>query len=214
VSVYKCRVCGKYLLDTVHCNKPCIYLMSNSQRKALSHLMSALLRHIPHEVDLELDNEGFVDVSELVKAIKERWRNKHLYRWVNEEHVKAVALLDEKGRFEIRDNKIRAKYGHSVKVNLKYDIDYEVQRLYHGTVKRFLESIFRQGLLPGKRMYVHLTSSIDEALSAGKRKGNDVIILEVNVDCLRNHGYEVYRASSKIYLTRYVPPECLRVVKE
>ena len=210
--VYKCPICGRYVTTPVHCGRKCIYLMSDSQREALSRLMSALLRHIPHEAGIKLDNEGFVSIEELVKGIRERWRNRDLYRWVTEDHVRAIVELDPRGRFEIRDNKIRATYGHSVKVDIKYVEDREVKVLYHGTTRDRLDSILRQGIVRGRRLYVHLTDSIEIAKEIGKRHGSNVVVLEVDVECLRKRGFKVYRASRTIYLTEYVPPECIKNV--
>lgn len=214
MPVYKCRVCGTYTTEPVHCGKPCIYLMSDQQREALSHLMSALLRHIPHEAGLRLDEEGFVSIDELVKGIRERWRNKHLYQWVTRDHVLAVVMLDPRGRFEVRGNKIRATYGHSIPVKIKYPEDREVKILYHGTVRRNLPSIMRQGLIPGRRLYVHLTTSKEIAKEIGSRHGEDVVVLKIDADCLRRRGHRVYKASTVIYLTDHVPPECIIGVEE
>ncbi len=211
MPVYKCRVCGTYTLEPVHCGKPCIYLMSDEQREALSHLMSALLRHIPHEAGLRLDEEGFVNIDELVKGIRERWRNRHLYQWVTRDHVIAVAMLDPRGRFEIRDNKIRATYGHSIPVKIRYEEDRTVKVLYHGTVRRNLQSIMEKGLVPGRRLFVHLTTRPDIAKEIGARHGADVVVLKIDADCVRKRGYKIYRASPVIYLAKYVPPECIEI---
>ena len=200
-----------YTTESYHCGKPCKYLMSNEQKEQLSHLLSAILRHIPHEACIELDDEGFVEISKLIHGIKNCWRNKHLYQWVTEDHIKAVVYLDKRGRFEIKDNKIRATYGHSVKVNIKYSIDNQVKILYHGTVRENLRSIMKKGLIPGKRLYVHLTIDKEIAKEVGQRHGKNVVILKVNADCVRRYGYEIYKASPVIYLTKYIPPQCIEV---
>ncbi len=188
--------------------------MSDSQRESLSRLMSALLRHIPHEAGLKLDNEGFVNVDDLVRGIREVWRNKHLYTWVTRDHILAVAELDPRGRFEVRNGKIRATYGHSIPVKIKYVEDREVKVLYHGTTRDRLESILRQGIVRGRRQYVHLTTSIEIAREIGLRHGSNIVILQVDAECLRKSGYRVYRASNLIYLVEYVPPKCIRKVIE
>jgi len=211
VPIYKCRVCGVYTTESYHCGKPCIYLMNDKQKEQLSHLISAILRHIPYEACVELDDEGFVEISKLVHGIKNCWRNKHLYQWVTEDHIKAIAYLDKRGRFEIRNNIIRATYGHSVKVNIKYPIDNEVKILYHGTIRENLQSILQKGLIPGKRLYVHLTIDKEIAKEVGQRHGKNIVILKINADCVRKHGYEIYKANQLIYLTKYVPPQCIEI---
>ena len=213
-AIYKCRVCGTFTREPYHCGKPCIYLMSESQREQLSHLLSAILRHVPHEACVELNEEGFVEIDKLVWGIKHCWRNKHLYQWVTEDHIKAVVYFDQRGRFEIRDDKIRATYGHSIKhLKIRYPVDNEVKILYHGTVTENLESIMKKGLIPGRRLYVHLTIDKNIAKEVGLRHGRDVVILKVNADCVRKHGYQIYRANNLIYLVKYVPPQCIEVEK-
>jgi len=84
---------------------------------------------------LKIDREGWADLEELVESVKTRWRNKHLYQWPTAEHVLAVAALDPKGRFEVRNGRIRARYGHSRSLNIaiSYGLDRESTTLYHGT---------------------------------------------------------------------------------
>ena len=212
MPVYKCPICGKYVTEPLHCDTKCIYLMSDDQREALSRLMSALLRHIPHEAGLILDEEGFVELSELVKAIRERWRNRDKYRWVTEDHVRAIVELDPRGRFEIRNGKIRATYGHSIKIETTYPEDKEVKILYHGTARENIPSILRQGIIRGRRLYVHLTTNIDIAKEIAQRHSKNIAILVIDAECLRKHGHKIYKASPVIYLTDYVPPQCIRKI--
>jgi len=210
--VYACIEGGvdvKYTLDPKECAERAEPLMSNEQRIALSKLMSALLRHIPYEAGLTPDKEGWVTLRELVRGITNVWRNRERYSWVTERHVRAVAELDPKGRFEVRGNKIRARYGHSIKVSLTHAADRNVRTLYHGTTTRAWQRIRREGILPGKRMWVHLTSNLKDAYETGRRHGNDVVILKVNADCLRRKGLSVYKASKAVWIVKYVPPECI-----
>ncbi len=212
--VYRCRVCGRYVEEPVHCGRPAVLVLDGERRLALSKLMSALLRHIPWEAGLKLDDEGWVSVDELVRAIRERWRNRHLYSWVTAEHVLAVALSDPKGRFEVSKDlrRIRARYGHSVEVRIPYEEESNPPRLlYHATPVRNLEPVMREGLKPMRRLYVHLAVDPSDALEAGRRHGRPVVLLEIDTACLRSRGLRIYRASSRILLAPYVPPTCIRV---
>ena len=216
--VYRCRE-GGYTEDPSKCRMGAELLMTGEQRLRLSKLMSALLRHLPGEAGLRLDEEGWVPVHELVRGIRERWRNRELYRWVTREHVIAVALLDPKGRFQLSSDmsRIRASYGHSVGVRLGYrplGPGELPERLYHGTVRRNLPSIMRSGILPMRRLAVHLTDSVETAVEVGRRHGGDVVVLVVDPRCLHERGIPVYRASRVIYLAERVPPECIRGVLE
>jgi len=215
-SIYKCRICGAYTEEEEHCGKPAEMLVDGTKRVRLSKLMSALLRHIPHEAGLELDKEGWARVDELVEAIRTKWRSRDAYQWVTREHVVAVALLDPKGRFQLSDDKtkIRASYGHSIMVDMGYKPLREDELpplLYHGTTREKLSSILRRGLLPMKRLKVHLTIDEETALEVARRHGKDVVLLLVDTKCVRREGFNIYKASNFVYLADYVPPRCIKV---
>ena len=125
-----------------------------------------------------------------------KWRNRELYQWVRREHIVAIALLDPKGRFELRNNRIRARYGHSIKVDIKYRREYP-QKLYHGTSTDKLNSILKKGLKPMKRLYVHMTTNLEEAIDNARRHGKPVI-LEIDTECLKKKNISPYTGQGKI----------------
>ncbi len=201
--VYRCRVCGAYTEEPVHCGVPAELLLDPGRRTRLSRLMSGLLRHFPGEAGLVLDGEGFVELEELYRAIRYRWRRGD-YSWVRREHLEAVAALDPKGRFEVRGGRIRAVYGHSVDVEPRYERVILDGVLYHGTSRNRLPGIMEKGLLPMKRRYVHLTSSLEEAWRRAKSRGRPVVLV---VDAARlSREVGLYRAGRLVYLARRVPP--------
>jgi putative RNA 2'-phosphotransferase len=122
--------------------------------------------------------------------------------------LKALVELDDKGRFELQNGKIRARYGHSIDVSISYPEDATSATLYHGTSQDFLPAILREGILPMKRRYVHLAVDVETACLNAARRPRPVV-LAVDAQCLRRRGYRVYVASHKIRLVQYVPPECI-----
>ncbi|GAB6946439.1 RNA 2'-phosphotransferase [Vulcanisaeta sp. JCM 16161] len=175
--------------------------------------MTYLLRHNPKAVDLTMDHEGWVSIDELVNAIRTRWSSR-AYSWLTKEHVIVVALLDPKGRFEVRNGMIRARYGHnkSLNVSIKYEIDNETRVLYHGTTREALVRIMREGLRPMNRKYVHLVLDPEDAYEVAIRHGSDVVILRIDANCLRRNGQQILIATDKIRLTNYVPPQCIESI--
>ncbi len=167
-SIYRCRVCGKYVEEEVHCGHRTELVLDGRKRVMLSKLMSGLLRHYPWEAGLNVDREGWVRIDDLVRGIREKWRNRELYQWVTHEHVIAVASLDPKNRFELRDDMIRARYGHSIDVGIRYEEASISKTLYHGTSRDRLSRILLEGLKPMKRKYVHLTIDPKDAIETGK----------------------------------------------
>ena len=81
-------------------------------------------------------------------------------------------------------------------------------RLYHGTVERFLQSIWENGLLPMKRHHVHLSANYDTARQVGGRRGKPVVL---QVDSLGLHqAGRVFRVSENgVWLVDEVPPAYL-----
>ncbi len=204
---YRCAVCGGYTREAVHCGTAARPLMGEGERVALGRLLSGMLRHFPHRLGVSLDREGWADLDAVVRAVSRRQG----YSWVTLEHVLAAAALDEKGRFEVRRGRIRARYGHSVPVNMRYPCDDQVRVLYHGTAAANLPSIMAEGLRPGRRLYVHLSSTPEEAAEVGRRHGRDVAVLEVDAECLRRRGVRIYRATPSVYLAERVHPECISI---
>ncbi len=205
--IYRCRVCGAFTEKDVHCGKPAELLLDSYRRLRLSKLMSGLLRHFPEAGGLSPDPEGFVKIDDLLRAVHE-WK-KSDYSWVSRDHIVAVAELDPKGRFEVIGAKIRATYGHSYTVKVRYPVVARPGRLYHGTQAEKLPSIMREGLKPMKRLYVHLTKSLEDAWDTARRRPGTPVVLVVDGDLLASLGIPVYRASSLVYLARHVPPRCI-----
>ena len=212
-DVYKCRRCGKYVEEPVHCGTKAELLMSGKDRLALSKLISYILRHNPGAVGLKMSSEGWVRISDLVKGIRGVWVNRDRYKWVTEEHVRALAALDPKGRFEVKEGLVRARYGHSkslgLKVAINYEVDAESKVLYHGTTVTYLPSILKEGIKPMRRQFVHLTIDRDVACETGARHGKPVVVV-IDAECLRKLGISVLKASEVIRLAEYVPASCIK----
>lgn len=208
-TIYRCRVCGKLCETPIHCGREAEVFLDGIRREKLSKLMSGLLRHFPYVVDLRVDNEGFVSLDELLDAIRSKWK-KSDYSWVTMEHILAVASLDPKGRFEIKDSRIRARYGHSIDVSPRYERVVVDGDLFHGTGMEKLRSILREGLKPMKRRYVHLTSSIEDAWKRASISRNPVVLVIDGRKLSQDIG--VYKASNIVYLTEYVPPRYIKKI--
>ncbi|MCE4625324.1 MAG: RNA 2'-phosphotransferase [Desulfurococcales archaeon] len=176
------------------------------ERVEISKKLAGLLRHYGEKYGVRVDGEGWARIEDVVEALKRMGFH------VTIDDIISLAAEDEKGRYEVRGDKIRARYGHSVRVSIRYEESWDVEKLYHGTPLRNLRSIMERGLLPGKRLYVHLTPDPKTALETGRRYGRPVALLEVDVRCLRRSGRRLYKATSVVYLTDSVPPDCIRVV--
>ena len=82
------------------------------------------------------------------------------------------------------------------------------EALYHGTVERFLPSIFKDGLVRGKRHHVHLSTDTDTARKVGARRGQP-LILTVDARRMYQDGYKFLLSANGVWLTDSVPPAYL-----
>ncbi len=175
--------------------------MNYESKVKVSKYMTYLLRHKPDFVDAG----GWVSLEKLLEEVKRKYPNVTLHDIIE------IAESDEKGRYEISGNKIRARYGHSFPVNIEME-ELRKGRFFHGTSCRNAVAILREGLKPMRRNFVHLTTLLDIAIENARRKGNCVVVFEIDLNCLKEKGIKVYKASDKIAVTKYVPPECIKEV--
>jgi len=156
-------------------------------------------------VGLELDEAGWTKVGDLIEAALAR------YGWVQPRHVRAVLAGDPRGRFQTREGRVRATYGHSVDVDVDVDEGAVPSRLYHGTARRNVAAIRAEGLRPMDRREVHLSPSVEEAREVGRRHGDEVVVFAVDVDGLRADGIAVDRRSPVVFTCPRVPPAHLEL---
>lgn len=166
-----------------------------------SKYIALLLRHKPEEGDLILDKEGYCLTNDLVKALKRQ------FTWFTLEDLKDIVASDEKGRYSFNEtkSKIRANQGHSTnQVNITFKEVTPPNILYHGTATRFLNDIYREGLKPMSRQYVHLSKDTETATKVGTRHGN-LYIINIDAKKMYEDGYKFYLSDNGVYLTKSVP---------
>ena len=175
----------------------------------LSKEVSYALRHTPYEYELELDYEGFVLINQLLSALNEKSNND---RDVTKEDLEYIIKNSDKIRHKIKDDKIRALYGHSVSNRIKKEAAIPPEILYHGTAHRFIESIKVNGLLTMNRQYVHLSTDKDTALLVGKRRDNNPVLLEIDAKKAFEEGTIFYIGNDKIWLCDEVNAKYIKVI--
>lgn len=172
-------------------------------RIRISKYMSYLLRHNPE--GLKMDDEGFVDLGELLAKMR------RMYPEVDAHFIMKIVEGGDRRRFEIRDGKIRALYGHSIPVRISFEEDHEVSVLYHGTTHEAAFKILREGLKPMRRNWVHLSPTIELARRVALRRTNRPVILRVDAARARMDGLKFYKACEEVYLSEELPPRYLSI---
>jgi putative RNA 2'-phosphotransferase len=168
----------------------------------LSKAISFALRHQPWLFELELDDEGWVSLEDLLTALhhdRPQWQS------LTQADIERVISSSDKQRFEIQNDRIRAFYGHSLPGKLKKTAAPPPTILYHGTTSAAIDIILRDGLKPMARQYVHLSLDTQTAIAVAKRKHGHVIILQVDAHTAHQDHVKFYEGNQSVWLADTVP---------
>ena len=205
-------------------------MLSDRDLAKLSHILSYALRHNPLKYDLVLDKEGWTSISELLIALSLHHDDQqhHSNRWlrhIEKQNLEEMIARSDKIRFEINDDKIRALYGHSSSsipfTKIQKIASKPPDILYHGTSPSTAKNIMSEGLRPMNRQYVHLSTDKHTALQVGKRKTilkkeeeqQPVIIAVSAIEAYNTGVYHFYQASDSVWLSDYIHPNFIELLK-
>jgi len=159
--------------------------------------LAFLLRHDKEAfTDGRIDRHGWRMVSELTKLGYSR------------QILDEIVTTNDKHRYEYSPDgrRIRARQGHSIPVDVELQEVTPPDILYHGTATRLLESIYHDGLVPGTRLYVHLSPDERTAVSVGQRHGTPFVI-KINCRKMLSDGCQFWLSNNGVWLTKEVKPE-------
>jgi putative RNA 2'-phosphotransferase len=202
-------------------------LLSDNDFAKLSHILSYALRHNPLKYNLVLDKEGWTSISELLIALSlhhDYHHSNRRLRHIEKQNLEEMIAGSDKVRFEIKDDKIRALYGHSSSFIPFTKIQKIASKppgiLYHGTSPSAAKNIMSEGLRPMNRQYVHLSTDKNTALQVGKRKTilkkeeeQPVIIAISAIEAYNTGVYHFYQASDSVWLSDYIHPNFMELLK-
>jgi putative RNA 2'-phosphotransferase len=124
-----------------------------------------------------------------------------------------IVLENNKHRYEFNSDytRIRARQGHSIPVDVELNVANNISLnnpyLWHGTSDKYIENIKLQGLLSGKRLYVHLSGDEKTAYDVGKRHGGHVCIICIDAYQMILDGLVIYISNNGTYNTKSVAPK-------
>ncbi len=168
----------------------------------IGKFLSLVLRHKPEEAKLTLDQHGWADVALLLKNCS-----------ITKEELDWIVENNSKKRYSYNEDqtKIKANQGHSlseVEVELE-EVKEAPDFLYHGTASELFSVLLNEGIKKMSRNHVHLSIDIPTAIQVGKRKSNEIVILQVNAKKMQADGQQLFRSANGVYLTEYVSPQYL-----
>jgi putative RNA 2'-phosphotransferase len=170
--------------------------------------MAWLLRHGAGKSGLFMDAQGYASLTDVARALG-----------VGEDAVRDVVRTNNKQRYEMKGDRIRASQGHAregMPVTLEaleasWAVFAEDAPVFHGTSQGALAGIREKGILPGARTHVHLARTKDSKV--GKR-ANVSVLVEVSPARVRAHGLVLFESANGVILARQVPPDCItRMIK-
>jgi putative RNA 2'-phosphotransferase len=170
----------------------------------VSKKISLILRHKPWLYELELDEEGWTDLDVLLQCLRDEGRE-----WENltRDDLLEMIRVSSKQRHEIKGDKIRALYGHSVAGKFAQVATNPPSILYHGTAPDLVNIIKVEGLKPMARQYVHLSVNQEVAKEVGKRKAKNPVILTIAAQKAAENGVIFYQGNDLIWLADLILPE-------
>jgi putative RNA 2'-phosphotransferase len=164
----------------------------------LGRRLAYLLRHNPDAEGLKFYKQGgWVDVEDLIFKLG-----------ITLDELKQIVDQDTKDRFSFENEtcrRIKANQGHSIDVDLGLKQVVPPNLLYHGTAKRFLKSILKNGIAKKNRHHVHLSKDIESAIKVGQRHGKPVVII-IDSDKMNQDGILFFLSENNVYLTKHVSP--------
>lgn len=166
----------------------------------ISKKLSYLLRHDPK--DLNIDKKGYVNTEDILNILN-----------ISFEDLSWIVENNDKKRFSFNEDqtKIKANQGHTINVELEFFNKKPPLVLYHGTPKRNVESILKNGLNKGKRHHVHLSDDYNKALEVAKRYcKNDVpVIFRISSSEMYFEGIKFFVSENDVWLVDFVDSKYL-----
>jgi putative RNA 2'-phosphotransferase len=170
----------------------------------ITRSLAYMLRHQPEEFDLEVDEFGYAEMDDVVQALNER-----LGEPVEEEDIREAVTSGDRQRYEIVRNRIRALYGHSIDVQ-PGEPGKPPSMLYVGVSRADADRAQRFGLRAGRRRFLHLALSPEDAIESGRRAAVEYVVITVHALDAWEEGINFYDRKS-LFLSDPIPTDFLEV---
>jgi putative RNA 2'-phosphotransferase len=210
--LFECEEHGYYRGDTCPvCGKKGKFLMNDRELNSLSRIIAGALRHFPDKLRLGMDGHGWVEISQLMDAIGS---SRSGFNWLRLHHIQALVATDPRSRYQIDGGMIRAKYGHSIDVNLDDLPITEADELFYPVTEEEADIVLENGIHPIDRKKVHLSTTIEKAVEAGSVRSENPLIIKVDGVKARENGIDIFQASHDVCVTDSVDAEYLSQVED
>ena len=167
--------------------------------KRLEKLIFYILARRPDEFGLVPDDQGFVRLKDLLKAISEEpgWG------YVRKSHIQEVLLTSSEKSFALENDKIRAVFRDRI-----LSPDQEIvppKLLYHCVRRRAYPLVSKRGIIPLGQTRVLLATTEKLAQRIGRRRDPSPVLLTVQAKRASEAGVKFSKQGEFIYMTNHVP---------
>jgi putative RNA 2'-phosphotransferase len=169
-----------------------------------SRWMSYVLRHNPSRYGLQTDRHGYVDLDAFFLIARRR------YPGTDPDKLRLLIEQGGTGRFEIDGHRLRARYGHSIPVDPAGTPADPPPRLYYGMDTARVQACLAEGLKPSDRRLVHLSQSVEDAMTIARRKTDQPVVLQVLAEEAGQAGVMFYK-EQQVYLATEIPARFLAI---
>jgi len=165
----------------------------------LLKLMTYVLERHPDEFGLVPDDDGFIRMKDLIKAITEEpgWG------FVRQSHINEVLMTFRDHSFFVEEDRIRAMTAQESAVRVAGVTPPKL--LYHCVRRTAYPVVYERGISPMGRHHVFLATTDALALRIGKRRDPKPVLLTVQALRASQQGVAFSRQGEAIYLVDNIP---------
>ena len=196
--IKRCPQHGFFRGEHCECGSAGQLLLDETKTEQLGRLVAGGLRHFPEDLGLVMDSRGWVDLTKLGQVVTSR------HRWAGKELVIALVQSDSKQRYEIVDDKVRARYGHSVDVELDHP-ENKLPKLYYGASEEEADRILEIGIKSASQRYVHLSTTPEKAWHVATFRTGNPKVIQVDAAAAQKAGVKMMTVNEDIVISETIP---------
>jgi putative RNA 2'-phosphotransferase len=203
--IRRCPQHGFFRGEHCECGSAGQLLLDETKTEQLGRLVAGCLRHFPGDLGLVMDGQGWVDLTSLGQVVASR----HL--WAGKELVIALVQSDSKQRYEIAGDRVRARYGHSMDVELDHP-ENELPRLYYGASEEEADRILEIGIKPASQKYVHLSTTAEKAWHVATFRTGNPRVIQAEAAAAQQAGVKMMTVNDDIVISDMIPARFLSIL--
>jgi putative RNA 2'-phosphotransferase len=200
-----CSQHGLFRGERCECGSAGQLVLDEAKTEQLGRLVAGALRHFPDDLGLTMDSRGWVDLSSLGAVVQSR------HRWANKNLVIGLVQSDPKRRYEINSGRIRARYGHSVRVDLDHP-ENKLPKLYYGASEEEADRILEIGLKSASQRYIHLSTTPEKAWHVATFRTGNPRVIQADAASAQKAGVKMMAVNDDIVISDMIPPEYLSML--